>query len=344
MNEQIVPDLSAGQSTKGQRPGAVAAPDLANVRRQLQLFAHAIYEPADVVEVRLLRGGEGRSEWYAAERLPDAASHLQHANREAWQVFAGINPRIVRGRRGNSAVPLARCLFADFDHATLDAVRDVLVAAGMPPPTLIITSGHGVHCYWRLSASVDPQRWVEWMKDLAALLGSDAAVTTVDRIMRLPQFFNLKREPVLCAVAECAAAHVYDLADLPIAMRSGTDTPAPVFRFLRLPDAADGARRVGRCRAYLAKCPPAVAGQRGHDTTWHAANMANRFGLSKDEALELMTWYSGAKCSPPWSEKEIRHKVDDAYRRHAGQHGEKLRQDRKPSNPVFAVRQIAGAG
>ena len=80
-----------------------------------------------------------------------------------------------------------------------------------------------------------------------------------------------------------------------------------------------------------------------------AANWCNRFGLTKAEALAVLAEYS-ERCLPPWSEKEIAHKLEDAYRRNAGQHGSKLKEDRhhrvdrhddRPK--VFAVRRIAGA-
>lgn len=69
-----------------------------------------------------------------------------------------------------------------------------------------------------------------------------------------------------------------------------------------------------RARAYLAKVPPAVAGQRGHASTFQAACRLVEFGLSWEEAWPLfLEWNSG--CQPPWSESELHHKLADAYRR-----------------------------
>jgi putative DNA primase/helicase len=69
--------------------------------------------------------------------------------------------------------------------------------------------------------------------------------------------------------------------------------------------------RVARCRKYLEKLPPAVSGQGGHNQTMQAACDCYRFDLADGEAWALLTEYN-TRCVPPWSEKELRHKLDDA--------------------------------
>src|SRR5438552_265438 len=69
---------------------------------------------------------------------------------------------------------------------------------------------------------------------------------------------------------------------------------------------------VERARRYIAKCPPAISGQRGHDATFHvAAVLVNGFGLSETEALMLLKEWN-ASCVPPWSEAELVHKTQSA--------------------------------
>jgi putative DNA primase/helicase len=72
--------------------------------------------------------------------------------------------------------------------------------------------------------------------------------------------------------------------------------------------------RLARPAAYLAKIPPAVAGQRGHDRTFHAACvLIQGFDLTIDEARALFhQWNLG--CIPPWSPAELEHKLHDALR------------------------------
>lgn len=67
-----------------------------------------------------------------------------------------------------------------------------------------------------------------------------------------------------------------------------------------------------RARRYLATIPPAVAGEHGHDQTFHAAcRIVQGFDLSVDDALPLLAEWN-ACCQPPWNEQELRHKVEDA--------------------------------
>lgn len=71
--------------------------------------------------------------------------------------------------------------------------------------------------------------------------------------------------------------------------------------------------RIEGARAYLAKLPAAVSGQGGHPATYRAASiLANGFDLPWDSAWSLLLEFN-ARCSPPWGEKELRHKLNDAY-------------------------------
>jgi hypothetical protein len=68
-----------------------------------------------------------------------------------------------------------------------------------------------------------------------------------------------------------------------------------------------------RCVNYIEKCPDAVSGESGHDKTFRVACICFRFGLSDPEARRVMDWFNSTKCSPPWSEHEIEHKLRDAF-------------------------------
>lgn len=68
-----------------------------------------------------------------------------------------------------------------------------------------------------------------------------------------------------------------------------------------------------RARKYLACIEPAISGQRGHDTTFRAAcALVHGFDLPKTDALALLRDEYNPRCQPPWSEAELRHKVQSA--------------------------------
>jgi hypothetical protein len=69
-----------------------------------------------------------------------------------------------------------------------------------------------------------------------------------------------------------------------------------------------------RVKDYLHECDPAISGQGGHITTYRVAcQVGNGFALSPNQLLEAMHYYN-QKCEPPWSEKELKHKVDEALK------------------------------
>lgn len=68
-----------------------------------------------------------------------------------------------------------------------------------------------------------------------------------------------------------------------------------------------------RAVAYLDAIPPSVSGQGGHNAAYAAATaMAHGFGLGPERALALLLAHYNPRCQPPWSEAELRHKVEDA--------------------------------
>jgi len=73
-------------------------------------------------------------------------------------------------------------------------------------------------------------------------------------------------------------------------------------------------RRLERAAQYLAKVPPAVSGQGGHNQTFAAAcRVLLGFDLNYDEALPLFQEWN-TKCQPPWTARELEHKLQDALK------------------------------
>ncbi len=69
---------------------------------------------------------------------------------------------------------------------------------------------------------------------------------------------------------------------------------------------------VERARRYVAKMPPAVSGQHGHDQTFAVAcALIQGFGLSRAEAEPLLREYN-TRCEPSWSDRELAHKLTSA--------------------------------
>lgn len=69
---------------------------------------------------------------------------------------------------------------------------------------------------------------------------------------------------------------------------------------------------IARARAYAAATPVAVSGHDGHNQTFAlACVLVNGFALDEGDALTILREWNVA-CQPPWSERELAHKVRSA--------------------------------
>jgi hypothetical protein len=84
----------------------------------------------------------------------------------------------------------------------------------------------------------------------------------------------------------------------------------------RLPSNESYAHRLVRAERYVAAMPGAISGSGGHATTFKAAVVLVRgFALDSEDAFRLLRDVHNVQCAPPWNERELRHKVRQAYQR-----------------------------
>lgn len=57
----------------------------------------------------------------------------------------------------------------------------------------------------------------------------------------------------------------------------------------------------------------AISGQGGHDVTFHVAATLRDAGMSESEALATMADWNTSNATPPWSTRDLLHKVRSAY-------------------------------
>ena len=90
----------------------------------------------------------------------------------------------------------------------------------------------------------------------------------------------------------------------------------------------------------MAATPPAVSGQDGHGQTYALAiALYHGFNLSEQEAWMLLQAYN-MKCSPPWPERDLKHKMNDAKAKQHSQPRGWLLTDADPRD--LAPRKSAG--
>lgn len=99
-------------------------------------------------------------------------------------------------------------------------------------------------------------------------------------------------------------------------------TKQPATFLQELPPESAG--KIERASRYLAEVDPAISGSSGHNTTFRAAcKLVIGFDLSVDEAFNLLMREYNPRCVPPWTERELRHKVNQADKQ-PGPRGELL--------------------
>jgi hypothetical protein len=68
-----------------------------------------------------------------------------------------------------------------------------------------------------------------------------------------------------------------------------------------------------RATKYLGCCDPAISGSRGHDVLFRVScALVWGFALCPEVALRLLREVYNPRCLPPWSERELEHKINGA--------------------------------
>lgn len=103
----------------------------------------------------------------------------------------------------------------------------------------------------------------------------------------------------------------------PPANRQFATKMLPMFRTSWLPKKTeykpDEGLDISNGVKYISKIT-AVSGQDGHGNTYRAVCCLRKSGMDKDSAYAAMLMWNETNADPPWSQQEIRHKVEDAYK------------------------------
>lgn len=105
------------------------------------------------------------------------------------------------------------------------------------------------------------------------------------------------------------------VAELPVAKIGWTRERTRRRTVQALADIREADAMVRRARGYLASIEGVISGQRGHDRTFRVCCvLTHKFGLSFEQAWPLLKEWN-EQCEPPWSDRELRHKLEDALKR-----------------------------
>ena len=141
-------------------------------------------------------------------------THLDIHSGNERNVWVGIAPR----RKINDSAPKEHnALWVDFDSTitTLKEAEHDVASSNLPPATMYVNSGNGVHGYWKLDRTYEPQEVAPHARGLHQTLAADATHDT-SRVMRVPGSKNFKTDPPKdCEIIFHDPERVYSLAEFP---------------------------------------------------------------------------------------------------------------------------------
>ena len=165
-------------------------------------FLSALFEGAEgYINVRCIADKARNAFWQVGEKFEI---------RQDTNVYFGVFARSSRCGK-TQACTTTGALWADFDGVTVDAVRERIASAGLPAPSVLVNSGHGIHTYWLLSRRSGEEA-VAVVKAIAKATGADSRPAHTAAVMRLPGSMNVKGDPVPCSIIEANWLR-HDIAD-----------------------------------------------------------------------------------------------------------------------------------
>jgi putative DNA primase/helicase len=125
---------------------------------------------------------------------------------------------------------------------------------------------------------------------------------------------------------------------------AGAAPPAPVTVSESAPFSHDLSReiRMRLARLWLATQPIAVQGEEGDKHTYViCCGVANDHDLNPDDSFDVIRDWN-TRCVPPWSEKDLRAKLQSALKSATGSRGSRLRLILSIGDPLPSARQFVG--
>jgi hypothetical protein len=280
-------------------------------------FLQTAYEADDWVAVFLKTYRTGA----AAQRvIPLSAATsarfqawLRHRNANGWNVYVSVNAVLPGRSRTRRAIASIRHVFLEEDSDGLGLLATLTTRPDLPPPSYVLHSSPGrLHVFWRAHGfERDDVERVQ--QTLANELKTDRAATSCSQTTRLPGFMNHKRERPWPVSIEYLRPHTVLAPD---------DFPVPTAPSWQRVGGGQGAVRavtepddhLERACRFLRSVEPAVAGQCGDLRTFRVCcRVVRGFALSDDEAFSVLREWN-ARCEPPWSDRDLQEKVQNARR------------------------------
>lgn len=232
----------------------------------------------------------------------DVKGALRSLNEQGAGVFVCVAQTDGNGRRAENVTRL-RALFTDDDGPGHRAFRRCC------PPSFIVRSVGGPHCYWRLKYGERLDRFGHAQKQLARFFGTDPKVCDLPRVMRVPGFWHHKGEPQMVTWEPVAIVRQYTIDEVLAAYPA--PTPATPTRQPVPPPALDPDARSKNWWHFLER--PILKGERNREL-FRIACGARRRGRDYGLVLDGIREINATLCEKPLTDDEIEGIVASAMR------------------------------
>ena len=152
---------------------------------------------SDFLELRMKNlAGMVWQQFFRADDFEKIAAEAERLSRRC-DVYIGVGARDGKGGERENTTSIA-AVWADCDFKSGLTEADFRKKlAGLPPPSMAVHSGGGLHIYWILREAAGPEdfeRIRQINKALVAILGADDGACDPARVLRLPGTLNHKEE------------------------------------------------------------------------------------------------------------------------------------------------------
>jgi len=190
-----------------------------SIGKQLNIISH-LYDPNDIIEIKFIHRSDincytntkrSHPVYRTASQFKTKkfAKYIVHKICSGYNCFYTPNPRFKKLGNKSSKIKDVKSFssfYLDFDNYSYNDVIKAVKENGLPEPTLIISSGNGIHLYWKMKFPLPNNDFFrayfrEFVtKSFKGSIKPDTACKDVSRVLRLPGSYNLKAKPLFCKI------------------------------------------------------------------------------------------------------------------------------------------------
>lgn len=162
----------------------------------VEQFINAMFNANETVNLRVFddrKGGvfKGQKLSVKAGRLDNIMSVLKEHNKQNRGIFFVVNS----GGNADNEINKINAQFMEMDEGSFEEQWEKINAFPLPP-SLVVKTRKSLHCYWLVSnGSVAKFRNIQ--QALVKQFDGDKTCVNESRVLRLPNFYHCKQEPVM---------------------------------------------------------------------------------------------------------------------------------------------------